>query len=186
MEAITNIDFSILNWIQDTIRCAFLDYVMAFFSCIGHAGIIWIVLGLVLLLFRKTRAAGMLVLASALFTWLLGDYVIKPLVQRPRPFVQNPDFEMFANKPSGYSFPSGHSAVAASAVTVLLCKNRAIGFAALPVALLIMFSRLYNYVHFPTDVLCGAALGVLTALAVVLIFRKTGLENRLRTRGVIG
>ena len=62
---------------------------------------------------------------------------------------------------------------------MLLVKHRKIGLAVLPFSLLVMLSRLYNYVHFPTDVLGGALLGVLSALLVMLVFRKTGLENKL-------
>ncbi len=179
MGTITSIDFTVLNGIQDTLRCTFLDYVMAFFSYAAQGGIIWIILGAALLCFRKTRAAGVMLLAAILFSWLLGDYVIKPLVQRPRPFRQNPDFVLFIKTPKGYSFPSGHSTVAAAATTVLLATHRRIGLAALFTALLVMFSRLYNYVHFPSDVLCGAVLGVCCALLILFAFRRTGLESKL-------
>ena len=178
MDKITSIDFSILNGIQQ-LRCGFLDTVLSSLSSIGHAGIVWIVLSILLLFFKKTRAAGVIALLAMGFGYLMGDIVIKPLVQRSRPFVVNPDVVPFIKKPSSFSFPSGHSCTSAVAATVLLVKHRKIGLAVLPFSLLVMLSRLYNYVHFPTDVLGGALLGVLSALLVMLVFRKTGLENKL-------
>ena len=174
-----NFDFAVLDWMQSVLRCTFLDYLMAVFSYAAEAGAVWIVLGVVLLFFKKTRAAGMMLLIALLLGWVLGDLIIKPLVQRSRPFVVNPDVVPFIKKPSSFSFPSGHSCTSAVAATVLLVKHRKIGLAVLPFSLLVMLSRLYNYVHFPTDVLGGALLGVLSALLVMLVFRKTGLENKL-------
>lgn len=179
MEQILQFDFSVLNWIQQTMRNDVLDYVMAFFSAIGHAGLIWIIAGVILLFFRKTRVTGMIMLAAMLVGYLAGDLVLKPLVQRPRPFVFNPAVKLFISPPSGYSFPSGHSTCAASAATVLLKRNKTLGLIALPVALLIMFSRLYNYVHFPTDVLTGMLLGICTAVIMLLIARAVRLDDRL-------
>lgn len=178
MEMITSIDFAILDAIQQ-IRCAFLDYVMAFFTYLGEAGVIWIVTGVVLLFFKKTRATGAMLLAALALSFVVGNFVIKPIVARPRPFLINTNVNLFLSAPSGYSFPSGHATTAAAPAMVLLLKQRKLGLIALPVALLIMFSRLYNYVHYPSDILCGIVLGVLSALLVVFIFRKTGLERKL-------
>lgn len=185
MEAIQIFDFSILNFIQEHFRCGFLDAVLGFLSYAGNAGIIWIVAAVVMLFFKKTRAAGVIALAAMGAAYLLGDWVIKPLVQRPRPFRVDSELNMFLNselpikKPGHYSFPSGHSAVAVAFFTVLVAKHKRLALIALVPVLLMMFSRLYNYVHFPTDILCGALLGVLVALLVLMIFRKTKLEGRL-------
>ena len=174
-----NFDFAVLDWMQSVLRCTFLDYLMAAFSYAAEAGAVWIVLGVVLLFFKKTRAAGMMLLIALLLGWVLGDLIIKPLVQRSRPLVVNPDVVPVIKKPRSFGFPSGHSCTSAVAATVLLVKHLKIGLAVLPFSLLVMLSRLYNYVHFPTDVLGGALLGVLSALLVMLVFRKTGLENKL-------
>ena len=82
-----NFDFAVLDWMQSVLRCTFLDYLMAAFSYAAEAGAVWIVLGVVLLFFKKTRAAGMMLLIALLLGWVLGDLIIKPLVQRPRPFL---------------------------------------------------------------------------------------------------
>ena len=127
--------------------------------------------------------------------FLVGEIGIKNLINRPRPFMVNidysarpselnPDFGLNIAIPSGSSFPSGHSCSSLAAATVMLIKDKRFGIPALVPALLIVFSRLYNYVHYPSDVLCGMLLGVICAVVVVLVFKKTGLDNRLSPQKV--
>lgn len=185
MDTLMTIDFTILNWIQEHLRCGFLDAVSAMFAVVGHAGMLWIAACVVMLFFKKTRAAGVMGLVAMGVGYALGDFVIKPLVQRPRPFMTDSamnlfrDIELFAQKPNGYSFPSGHSCAAAAFETVMLVKARPVGLIVLLPVLMMLFSRLYNYVHFPSDVLCGALLGVLAAVAVMWLFRQTKLDRKL-------
>ena len=187
-ESVMGWDFQILNFIQEHLRNGFLDTVLAALSHAGKAGIIWIVCCVVMLFFKKTRAAGVIALVAMGIGYLLGDHVIKPLIARPRPFATESDLNVFRNaelivsKPSGFSFPSGHSASAAAFATVTLAKNRVIGLIALLPVLLMMFSRLYLYVHFPSDVLSGAVLGILSAVLMLLIFRATKLDKKLSPR----
>lgn len=182
VEIITNIDFSILDFIQENIRNAFLDPVMAVLGYLGEAGAVWIILGIVLLFFRKTRPAGVCMLAAMALGYLIGDIGIKHLVARPRPFLVNTDVDLYINAPTSHSFPSGHSTASFAAVTSLfgmLKEKRWIAYSALGLAILIVFSRLYNYVHYPSDVLCGILLGVICGLVMALIFKKTKLDKRL-------
>lgn len=183
MEGIASIDFSVLNTLQDTIRCGFLDVVLAFFGTIGNAGLCWIVVAIILLFFRKTRAAAVMMLAAMALGFLIGDIIIKPIVARPRPFLVNTDINLFIKAPSGYSFPSGHSCAGFASATVLLLTHRKLGFAALGLASVIAFSRLYCYVHYPSDVLCGIVLGILSALLVVVLFRKTTIDRKILNIG---
>lgn len=181
MDFILNIDFSILNFIQEFIKNAFLDPVMLVVSYAGEAGAIWILLGIALLFFRKTRAAGVTLLAALAIYGLVGELGLKHLIARPRPFLINTDAIVNGHAPSSYSFPSGHSGTSFAAVTVLfaMIKKKWVGALALVLASVIAFSRLYNYVHYPSDVLCGILLGVLTGLIVVFIIKKTKLDKRL-------
>lgn len=185
MDKITSIDFSILNFIQEHFRCSFLDGVFGFFGAVGNMGLIWIVLSVVMLFFKKTRMAGIIALLSMGLGYLLGDIVIKPIVHRPRPFTFDSELNMFwgadliSKKPSNFSFPSGHSAAAWAFTTSLLVKRRTLGLIAVVPAVIMMFSRLYLYVHFPTDVICGAILGAASAFVIMLIFKKTRLESRI-------
>lgn len=179
LEMLYAIDFSILDFIQSTFKCVFLDYIMAFFSYIGEVGGIWIITAVILMCFRKTRATGAMVLSAVILGYLIGELGLKHFVARPRPFVENPAIQPFIAPPHGYSFPSGHSCSSFAAATVLLMRDKRFGIPALAVAVLIAFSRLYNYVHFPSDVLTGILLGVICAFVVAFIFRKTGLDRRL-------
>ncbi len=160
MQFIENIDFSILYWIQENIRCAFLDVILPFFSTICNNGEIWIASAIVLLFFKKYRRYGMFLLVALLLGSLIGNEIIKPLVGRVRPcnaVTALPD--MLVGVPSSFSFPSGHTVSSVVGATVLTRANKKFGYAAIPVAALIAFSRLYVFVHFPTDVLAGAILG---------------------------
>ncbi len=179
IETVYSIDFAILDFIQNTMKCVFLDYVMAFFSYIGNAGGIWIITALIMMCYRKTRATGVMLLCALLVGVLIGEVGLKHLIERERPFVLNPDIIPNIKPPSGYSFPSGHSCSSFAAATVLFMHNKKIGIPAYAVAFLIVFSRLYNYVHFPSDVLGGIILGITIGIITVIVFRKTGLDIKL-------
>ncbi|MBR2109587.1 MAG: phosphatase PAP2 family protein [Ruminococcus sp.] len=179
MEAIQSFDFTILNAIQDSLRCAFLDGFAVFLSYITTSGIIWIAIAVILLFFRKTRAAGILLLGALALSFLTSELLLKLLIQRPRPFVVNPNITLLITPPTGTSFPSSHSCLAAASATVLLVKKRWLGVIALIMTLCIAFSRLYLYFHFPSDVLCGLLLGVICALIMLWIGKITHLDNRL-------
>ncbi len=179
IDCINSVDFAILDFIQNTIRCSFLDTVMTVLSYMGEAGIFWIAAAIVMLFFKKTRAIGAMVLAAMALGYVVGELGIKNIVCRPRPFVLNPAVVPVIAPPSGFSFPSGHSCSSFAAATVIFVCNKRLGIPAVILAALIAFSRLYNYVHFPSDVLCGILLGIACAAITVALFRKTGLENRI-------
>lgn len=155
------IDFQILDFIQAHLRCSFLDMVMPIITKLGDAGIIWIILSLVLLLFPKTRKTGIAVAMGLVIEALCCNVVLKPLVARIRPYDVNFAVQLLIAKPNDFSFPSGHTA-AAFAGTSALYFSQSRGFIpALILSVLIAFSRLYLYVHYPTDVLGGIFLGIL-------------------------
>lgn len=157
---ITGFDLKILDFIAENVRNPFLDKIMPAITGLGSAGIVWIVIGIVLLFFNRYRRAGVSVLVSLLFSLLICNIIIKPLVARIRPFDVNTAVTLIITKPTDYSFPSGHTSAAfAATVAVLLGKHKRIGAAMLVLALVLAFSRLYLYVHYPTDVLCGMIIG---------------------------
>ena len=182
MEAIQSFDISVLNAMQNTLKCGFLDFFTVFLNYLTTSGIIWIAAGIVLLFFKKTRAAGIILLAALALGFLSGDVLLKHLVNRPRPFTVNTDITLLIKQPSGASFPSTHSVLAAASTTVLLAKKKELGFIELALTICIAFSRLYLYVHYPTDVLCGLMLGVLCGTAVLMIAKAVKLENRLAAK----
>ena len=180
MEFIHSVDFAILDFIQQFIKCPFLDIPMMVIGYLGEAGGIWIIAGIVMLFFKKTRATGVMVLTALLLVFLVGEVAIKHLVARPRPFLFNTDITLNIYAPPGHSFPSSHTALGfAASIIIFIRERKAFGIPALILAFLIGFSRLYNYVHFPSDVLGGMLLGTMLALLTLFVFRKTKLDRRL-------
>ncbi len=182
-EFITQFDFNILYWIQENIRTPFLDLVGAFLDRAFYAGLFWIVLGGMLLIFRKTRVAGTALLASMLVALVVGEWGLKNIICRERPCVIDPSVPLAISAPSSYSCPSGHTGSSFAAAGGIFAYNKKLGIPALVVALIVGLSRMYLFVHFPTDVLFGIAVGLLSALAVYLIFKKFNIDRRLQGIG---
>ena len=168
-EWITNIDFQILDWIQANMRSPFFDWMMPKLSLLGEWGIVWIVIGMILLFFRKTRRAAVIMLISTVAVLLVGELLLKNTVCRIRPCNVRPYIDIPVKRPTSYSFPSGHSSTSFACASAIFIHRRTLGIFALMLAFLIAFSRMYNYVHFPSDVLAGALLGILfTAITVAV------------------
>ena len=153
-------EIEILNMIQK-IRTPFGDFIMPIITKLGNAGIFWILLTIVLLIIPKTRKTGFFMLFSLVIEAGVCNLVLKALVARIRPFDVNTAVQLLVAKPTDYSFPSGHTGASfASCASLLFAGNKKIGWPAAVLAFLIAFSRLYLYVHYPTDVLAGVILGI--------------------------
>jgi undecaprenyl-diphosphatase len=143
-------------------------------SALGDGGRLWVACALLLLLFPKTRRAGFAMAVGLGVEVFCCNVLLKPLVARPRPCTAVAAHPQLLHCPRDFSFPSGHTGAAFAAASALyFCRNRLWMLAAL-LAVGMGASRLYLYVHYPTDVLAGALLGVLTGwagskLAVALV-----------------
>ena len=126
----------------------------------GSYGQLWLIIAALLLIFKGTRRAGISVVIAYMAVYLLGQIILKQLISRPRPCQIDQAFALLVARPSSSSFPSTHSAWAFGAATAIFMRHRKLGSAAYAVAALIAFSRLYMFLHFPTDVLFGAAMGM--------------------------
>ena len=153
------IDWTILEWIQSWHMSA-SDVVMTTVSRIGNGGLVWILLAAGLLTYPKTRKVGLAVAIALVLDLLICNGIIKPLVGRLRPFEINTGVALLIPEPSGFSFPSGHTTAAFSAAVALWFQKSRWFVPALLLACLMGFSRLYLYVHFPSDVLGGILLGI--------------------------
>lgn len=184
---ITNIDFSILYWIQDNLRNSFMDFVMPLFSNLQDGGLIWISIAVVMLFFKRTRYCGIAVLFAMGIDTLITEYGIKNIVCRVRPCNLVDDVNMLVKKPTSYSFPSNHSASAfAGAVAVMLTiKKKAWTIPAFVFSGIIAFSRMYVFVHFPSDVFAGILLGSTVAVLVCYLMKKTGFKALLERKNII-
>lgn len=179
LESITNFDFSILYFIQENWRTDWLDLICAFLSRAFELGIPWLVLGAVLFCFKKTRAAGAILVCAVVLTFFFNELAIKNAINRERPCTIDPTIELIVKKPTSYSFPSGHTASCFAAAGTLLFTYKRLGIPLIIFSAFMGFSRMYLFVHFPTDVLAGAALGLLMAWVTVLVFRELKYDEKL-------
>ncbi|MDO4266189.1 MAG: phosphatase PAP2 family protein [Eubacteriales bacterium] len=149
-----------LDWVQ-TLRTPAGDFLVPLITGLGDSGLIWIILTAVLLILPKMRRTGAVVLTALLTDVFLCNLILKPLVARSRPFDVNTAVELLIGRPDDFSFPSGHTAASFAVVAALyLSGSKKLWKAALLVAVLIAGSRLYLYVHYPTDIFGGIAVGI--------------------------
>ena len=157
-------DLPILDWIQAHLQSGFMDTVMPIITMFGDDGIFWIACAALLLLFPKQRRTGLGMGIALLLGLVVCNMILKPVVQRIRPYdfqeqVNGVIIPMLVSGLSDFSFPSGHTIASFEASVALLCGNKKLGIPALILAFLIAFSRLYLYVHYPTDVIFSIFLG---------------------------
>ena len=168
MNWLNEFELPLLWWIREHLTHPFLDTVMPYISSLAHTGEIWILLALILLCFKKTRKAGVAMGMAMVCGYLIGNMGMKNLFARIRPY-DVAQVELLVAKLHDFSFPSGHTLVSFEAATALWFYHRKWGVAALSLAALIGYSRLYLFVHYPTDVAVGALLGVVIALAACAV-----------------
>ena len=177
-EWLTRLDFSVLYAIQDALRCGFLDFLMPKITWLGNNGLIWILAAVVLLCLKKRRRYGVLLLAGLAIGLLVGNIILKHAVARPRPCWLDPTVQLLIAVPRDYSFPSGHTMASVIGATVLTGADRRFAPVAIPLAVLIAFSRLYLFVHFPSDVLASVVIGL--AIGGLMLFAHRQWMRRRR------
>ncbi len=166
-------EIKILDYIHDTFACAKLDVLMRYITVIGgDYGIYWIALAIILMCFKKTRKLGFSVALSLLLGVIICNLCLKNIVGRIRPYDFNTAAHLLAKKEIDYSFPSGHTVVCFEGATAIFIRYKKIGIFAFLVAAVVGFSRLYLYMHYPTDVLAGAILGIGIGLLASIIVDK--------------
>ena len=157
-------EFSILYAIQN-LRTDFLDSViLKLTDIVGSYGEIWLIAAAVMLTNRKTRRCAYTMLISYLLVFGIGQLWLKNVIVRGRPCNIDRAVKLLVERPTSWGFPSTHTGWAFAAATSVFLHHKKAGVAVLVLAALIAFSRLYLFVHFPSDVLGGIVLGVLAAL----------------------
>ncbi len=163
MDTLNIFEANILLWIQENIRTDILDIVMAFISNINNAGMLAIAAIIILIVVKRYRAVGFTAMISLISEFVVVNVFTKNIVARTRPYIVNDALEVLGKLPSDYSFPSGHTGSAfAVAIVMFFCMPAKYGVPSIIVAVLMGISRLYNGVHYPTDVLAGAVIGLIT------------------------
>ena len=166
-------EFDVLYWFQG-LHNPILDKITVAITSLGNAGIFWIIVTALMFILCKDKRVAWTSLLSLLFSVLVINLILKNAVCRARPCWIDTSVELLVKNPKDYSFPSGHSSASfASAVSILqYAKYRKQGIGAVILAALIATSRMYVFVHFPTDVLTGVILGILEALVAGIIIRQ--------------
>lgn len=181
MSIITDIDFKILDFIHAHLYCGFLNFLMPKITFLGNGGLIWILTALIMIFFRKYRKTGIMVGVGLLEGAMIGNVLLKNLIARERPCWINETVNMLISIPQDYSFPSGHTLSSFIAATIIMHHYKRLGTAAYVLASMIAFSRLYIYVHFPSDVLAGILIGIIIGIVSNVVSDKTFSSVEKRT-----
>ena len=166
-------------WLADlygALGSPFLDAFFPIVTRLGDWGWFWILVAAVMLCFPKTRRMGAEMGVALILGGLICNVILKNVTARIRPCDFDPSVVLLIPRELNFSFPSGHAAVSFEGAVTILRHHRGWGIAALILAVVIAFSRLYLRVHYPSDVIAGTLIGTLNAFLaariVDLIFKK--------------
>lgn len=195
-------DFPILEFIRNYLTCDFLDKAMPYITLFGEWGAFWIAIAVIMLLFRKTRKTAWSMGAALMLGLIVCNIILKNLIGRDRPFffytvermanydlpqlknwvpVTENDIKWLVASDLHKSFPSGHTIACFEASTVLLIKDKRLGIPAAVIAFLVAFSRLYLYVHYPSDVIFSIVFGIIFGILGTAIVN--GIYKKFVRRG---
>ena len=173
MEILSQLDSNILLWIQEYVRNDFFTPFWKFITFLGDDGWFWLTTAVLMLCFKKTRKTGIVALCSIAFCFIICNLWLKNYVARPRPYTMIPELTILIEPVKSFSFPSGHTANSfAIAMTYCRMLPKKYGIAAMILAGLIGFSRLYLGVHYPSDVLGGILVAWICSMIVYYIYDK--------------
>lgn len=173
MDFLLQLDGNILLWIQEYLRSDLWNWFWTGITKLGDSGLIWLTTAIFMLFFKKTRKVGIVSLCSIALCFIITNIGLKNLVARPRPYTQIAELTILTHLESSFSFPSGHTANSfAVALIYFRMLPKKYGVAAVVLAALISFSRLYIGVHYPTDVLGGFLVALFASSVVYFIFQK--------------
>lgn len=177
IEWINQIDQLILQWIYNNLHNPVSDFIMKLFTGLGDWGFLWILMAIIMLCNKKYRPYGGILLLVLACNFIFGEVLIKNIIARARPFIDREDIILLIQQPSGFSFPSSHASSSFAAAFILAKINKKFAWSYLP-ASLIAFSRIFLYVHHPSDIVAGILLGTLLAWLVYLPFNRLFLNPK--------
>jgi len=176
-EKVNEFDNYSLILIRKYLQNKYLNIIMRIMSFIGNLGIVWIIIAISLIVGKSYRAIGILIILTLIISTILGEGIVKHIVRRVRPCNKKDNFGLLISKPTSYSFPSGHTLSSFAVAEMLSMYFVQYKFIFMSVALLIALSRLYLCVHYPTDVLAGAIVGVLCSKIIFIILQEGYIEK---------
>lgn len=155
-------DREIILWIQENLRRDVLTDFFYTFTRLGNYGRLWIGIILLVFLFGAYRNSAIIAVFSLASTFLVVDFIIKPIVSRTRPYMALEHLSRLVPVEKSFSFPSGHAATAFAVAYVMVRKIPfRYGISCITLAILMAFSRVYVGVHYPSDVIFGAIVGII-------------------------
>ena len=177
-------DLSILDWIAANLWCPVLDTVMPIITMFGDGGIFWIAISVILMITKKYRKTGLSMAFALSMGLLVCNIILKPGVARIRPYDFQlqyfaKEIQLIAGGMHDFSFPSGHTIASFEACTALMLGNKKFGIPATVLAILVAFSRLYLYLHYPTDVIASVILGTLFGILGTYLAGKVDMDRLL-------
>lgn len=168
---VNTFDNYILSVIRRNIKNRYLDRLMPIITAMGNLGIIWILIAGALMINKEYRLIGNIVLLTLVFSTLIGEGIVKHIVRRVRPCNNKNNINLLIARPLSYSFPSGHTLSSFAVAEVLSMYFNQYKIVFLGVAFLIALSRLYLYVHYPTDVIAGVIIGIICSKLIFIILQ---------------
>lgn len=172
MDFLLQLDGSVLLWIQEFLRSDLWSWFWISVTRLGDSGFIWLTSAILMLFFKKTRKVGIAALCSIALCFIITNLGLKNIVARPRPYTQIAELMILTHPESSFSFPSGHTANSfAVALIYFRMLPKKYGIAAVVLAALIGFSRLYIGVHYPSDVIGGFLVALFTSSVVYYLYQ---------------
>lgn len=170
-------DNYILFVINKYLKNKYLDKLMPMITCMGNLGIIWIIMSITLILDKPYRLIGNIVILTLIISTIVGEGIVKHIVRRIRPCNQQKSASLLIKKPLSYSFPSGHTLSSFAVAEILSMYFSQYKLIFMGIAFLIALSRLYLYVHYPTDVIAGIIIGIVCSKLIFIILQDGYMEK---------
>lgn len=169
----TNIDITIITWINQ-FHYPFLDRLMVFVANIGEYAIIWLAIGLFILLTNKKKGKKIftLLVLALIIEVIINDGIIKQLFFRERPYIFLSNIYHLGPDWTNGSFISGHTASTVAAIAVTGCFYHKWLFWLIPFGLLMIYTRLYLGMHYPTDIIGAVIIGLISTSLSFKIIKK--------------
>lgn len=179
----TSFELGILDSIQN-ISMPVLDRTMVDITSLGNFSILWIAFIVIFLSTKEYKKVGKVMLIGFILNLIVVNILLKNIFDRPRPFQVVGNFDLLIPPLNDGSFPSGHSSYAFTffAIILFMIKSKSLKIFTGVLAFLITFSRLYLYVHFPTDVIVGSLIGFLLGVLAIKIYDSKNVRKILPDR----